>query len=134
MTTAEAIDKLRRIDAIRLADSTRLQVRLPDPIPPTLEPAVEAIRRHRNEAVRLLQSSAWPPGCLAAEQKFRVPAAMLYPLLDHEVLTPAGAGILVQVFDDRVQVHLKGEPRTREFRPEDIAVSADARQARGKPS
>ena len=125
MTTAEAIDKLRRIDAIRLADSTRLQVRLPDPIPPTLEPAVEAIRR---------QSSAWPPGCLAAEQKFRVPAAMLYPLLDHEVLTPAGAGILVQVFDDRVQVHLKGEPRTREFRPEDIAVSADARQARGKPS
>ena len=130
MTTAEAIDELRRSDAIRLADNTRLQVRLPNPIPPALEPAVEAIRRHRAEAVRLLQASAWPPECLAAERKFRIPAAKLYPLLDHVVLTPAEAGILLQVFDDRVQVHLKGEPRTREFRPEQIAVSDDAQQAR----
>ncbi len=131
MTTAEAIDELRRINAIRLADNARLQVRLPDPIPSNLEPAVEAIRRHRAEAVRLLQTSAWPPECLAAERKFRIPAAKLYPLLNHRVLTPDGAGILLQVFSNCVAVHFRGEPRTREFRPEEIAVSADARQAQG---
>ena len=136
MTTVEAIDELRRIDAIRLTDNTRLQVRLPDPIPPALEPAVEAIRQHRAEAVRLLllQAPAWSPACLAAECKFRIPAAKLYPLLNHLVLMPDGAGILLQVFDDRVQVHIKGEPRTREFRPEDIAVAADAQRRQGKPS
>lgn len=74
----------------------------------------------------------WPPECLAAERKFRIPAAKLYPLLDHVVLTPAGAGILLQVFDDRVSVHLKGEPRTREFRPGQIAVVADALRSRGE--
>ena len=130
MTITKAIDELRRIDAIRLADNARLQVRLPDPIPPALEPAVEAIRQHRAEAVRLLRAPAWSPECLAAERKFRIPAAKLYPLLDHLVLTPEGAGILLQVFDDRVQVHFKGEPRTREFRPEQIAVPDDGRQAR----
>jgi hypothetical protein len=91
---------------------------------------VEALRRHRAEAVRLLQTSAWPPECLAAERKFRIPAAKLYPLLNHLVLTPAGAGILRQVFADRVEVRLKGESRTREFHPEQIAVSDDAREAR----
>jgi hypothetical protein len=131
MTTAEAIDELRRIDAIRLADNARLQVRLPDPIPPSLEPAVEAIRQHRAEAVRLLQAPAWSPECLAAECKFRIPAAKLYPLLNHRVLTPEGAGILLQVFDDRVQVRLKDERLTREFSPEEIAVPADAQQAQG---
>jgi hypothetical protein len=130
MTISEAVHELQQRKAIRLDDNSRLQVRLPDPIPPALEPAVEALRRHRAEAVRLLQTSAWPPECLAAERKFRIPSAKLYPLLNHLVLTPAGAGILLQVFADRVQVHLKGEPRTREFRPEQIAVAADALQAR----
>ena len=130
MTISEAVNELRQRDAIRLDDNAQLQVRLPDPIPPALEPAMEAIRRHRAEAVRLLQTSAWPPECLAAERKFSIPSAKLYPLLDHLVLTPKGAGILLQVFDDRVQVHLKGESRTREFRPEQIAVAADALQAR----
>jgi hypothetical protein len=130
MTISEAVNELRQRDAIRLDDNAQLQVRLPDPIPPALEPAMEAIRRHRGEAVSLLQSSAWSPESLAAERKFRIPAAKLYPLLDHEVLTPAGAGVLVQVFSDRVQVHLKGEPRTREFRPEEIAVADDVLRPR----
>ena len=126
MTTAEAIDELRLINAIRLADNARLQVRLPSPLPPALEPAVEAIRQHRDEALHLLRALAWPPECLAAERKFGCPSPKLYPLLDHPVLTPEGAGILLQVFADRVTVHFKGEPRTREFRPEQIAVAADA--------
>ena len=130
MTISEAVHELQQRKAIRLDDNSRLQVRLPDPIPPALEPAVEALRRHRAEAVCLLQTSAWPPECLAAERKFRIPAAKLYPLLNHLVLTPAGAGILRQVFADRVEVRLKGESRTREFHPEQIAVSDDARQAR----
>ena len=88
---------------------------------------------HNSEPVAApapVSGSPWPPECLASERKFRIPAAKLYPLLDHKVLTPAGAGILLQVFSDRVQVHLKGEPRTREFHPEEIAVAADVQQAR----
>ena len=73
----------------------------------------------------------WPPECLAAERKFRVPSAKLYPLLNHLVLTPEGAGILLQVFDDRVQVHFESEAPTREFRPEQIAVPDDVRQTKG---
>ena len=79
-----------------------------------------------------VSGSPWSPEFLAAERKFRIPAAKLYPLLDHVVLTPAGAGILLQVFDDRVSVHLKGEPRMREFRPGQIAVVADALRSRGE--
>ena len=67
----------------------------------------------------------WPSECLAAEGKFNIPSAKLYPLLNHLVLTPAGVGILLQVFSNRVQVHFKGESRTREFRPEEIALPAD---------
>ena len=81
-----------------------------------------------------VSGSPWSPVSLAAERKFRIPAAKLYPLLDHVVLTPAGAGILLKVFDERVQVHLNGKRRTREFRPEQIAVAADARRMQGKPS
>lgn len=132
MTIAAAIDELRRINAIRLAGNVQLQVRLPRPLPPALEPAVEALRQHRAEAVRLLQASAGSEESLAAERKFNIPTAKLYPLLDHLVLTPEGAGILLQVFDDRVQVHLKGERRTREFRPGQIAVVADALRSRGE--
>jgi hypothetical protein len=130
MTISEAVHELQQRNAIRLDDNSRLQVRLPKPLPSALEPVVQALRQHRAEAVRLLRASAGPPERLAAERKFRIPSAKLYPLLDHLVLTPKGAGILLQVFDDRVQVHLKGESRTREFRPEQIAVAADALQAR----
>ncbi len=107
----------------------------PEPItgglPSALEPAMEAIRQHRDEALRLLQSSAWSPECLAAGRKFNIPSAKLYPLLNHLVLTPEGAGILLQVFDDRVQVHFESEARTREFRPEQIAVPDDAQRTQG---
>ena len=67
----------------------------------------------------------WPPECLAAERKFRVPSAKLYPLLDHVVLTPEGAGVLLRVFAGHVTVHFKGDSRTREFRPQQIAIAAD---------
>ena len=130
MTISEAVHELQQRKAIRLDDHSRLEVRLPRPLPQNLEPVVQALRQHRAEAVRLLQTSAWPSECLAAERQFRIPAARFYPLLDHEVLTPAGVGILKQVFADRVQVHLKGERRTCQFRPEQITVAADVRQAR----
>ena len=131
MTISEAVHELQQRKAIRLDGHSRLEVRLPRPLPQNLEPVVQALRQHRAEAVRLLQSSAWPPECLAAERKFRIPAAALYPLLNHPVLTPAGTGTLLQVFDDRVAVYFKGAPGTREFRPEEIAVAADARQTQG---
>ena len=111
----------------------------PTPRPSRLPRPVEVLRRHKPEALALLgwRSSPaaeprWPPECLAAERKFHIPAAKLYPLLNHLVLTPAGTGILLQVFSDRVQVHLKGQRRTREFRPEQIAVAADGQLAQGE--
>jgi len=61
----------------------------------------------------------------AAERKFGVPSAKIYPLLNHLVLTPEGAGILLQVFHDRVQVHFKGEHQTRKFRPGEIVIPAE---------
>ncbi len=133
MTVSQAVETISQAGRIQAAGD-RIRCGVPRPCPPEVDEALAILRAHKAEALRLLRASAWPPGCLAADQKFRVPAAKLYPLLDHEVLTPDGAGILVQVFDDRVQVHLKDKRRTGEFRPEQIAISADARQAKRKPS
>ena len=129
MTLEVAIETLRRVGPVTVEEGM-ICCDVPDPAPAEVDRALEVLRRNKPEALALLQTSAWPPECLAAERKFRIPSAKLYPLLNHLVLTPAGAGILLQVFADRVQVHLKGEPRTREFRPEQIAVAADALQAR----
>ena len=125
MTVPEAVDALRRIGGIRLVDGNRLQVRLPRPLPPALEVAVSTLRSHKPEVVALLKGSQWPAESHASQTRFGVPSAKLYPLLGHLVLTPEGVGRLLQVFDDRVRVLFKGETKTREFRPEEIAISAD---------
>ena len=105
---------------------------VPDPTPAEVDRALDVLREHKPEALALLgqQSSPppgppWPSECLAAERKFRIPSAKLYPLLNHVVLTPQGEGILLQVFADRVEVHLRGESETCRFRPEQIAIPAD---------
>ena len=61
----------------------------------------------------------------SSSSRFRVPAAKLYPFLNRLVVTPEGVGRLLQVFDDRVRVHFKGETKTREFRPDEVAIPAD---------
>ena len=141
MTVAQAVHAIESVGGQVRLKGDRIRYRIPHPAPEPVAEAVEILRRHKPEALALLgwqsdpdPESRWPPECLAAERKFRIPAAKLYPLLDHLVLTPEGAGILLRVFDDRVAVHFRGESRTREFRPEEIAVSADAQQAQGKPS
>ena len=141
MTVAQAVHAIESVGDRVSLKGDRIRYRIPDPTPEPVAEAVEVLRQRKPEALALLgwqsdpdPESRWSPECLAAERKFRVPAARLYPLLNHLVLTPEGAGILVQVFDDRVQVHLKGESRTREFRPEEIAVAADAQRTQGQPS
>ena len=127
---------LRRVGPVTVEEGM-ICCDVPDPTPAEVDRALDVLRQRKPEALALLgwRSSPaaeprWSAECLAAEQKFRIPAAKLYPLLDHEVLTPAGAGILLQIFDGRIQVLLRGERRICEFRPEQIAVAADARQAR----
>lgn len=130
MTVLQAVETISQAGRIQAAGD-RIRCGVPRPRPPEVDEALAILRAHKAEALRLLRASAWPPECLVAERKFRIPSAKLYPLLNHLVLTPKGAGTLLQVFSDRVTVHFKGEPRTREFRPEEIAVSADARQTQG---
>ena len=138
MTVAEAVHAIESVGGRVRLKGDRIRYRIPNPTPEPVAEAVEVLRQRKPEALALLgwqpapaAESRWPSECLAAERQFRIPAGRFYPLLDHEVLTPAGVGILKQVFADRVEVHLKGEPRTRQFRPEEITVAADVRQARG---
>ena len=136
MTLQVVIETLRRVGPVTVEDGM-ICCDVPDPTPTEVDRALDVLRERKPEALVLLGRRSgpaveprWPPESLAAERKFRIPAAKLFPLLDHAVLTPAGAGILLQVFDDRVQVRFASEARTREFRPEQIAVAADALQAR----
>lgn len=46
----------------------------------------------------------WPAECIEAEQRFGVPHARLFPLIGHEVITPSGRGVLIQVFPRQVTV------------------------------
>ena len=132
MTVTQAFHAIESVGGRVRLKGDRIRCRIPDPTPEPATEAVEVLRRHKPEALALLgrqsgttPETQWPPESLAAERKFGVPSAKLYPLLNHLVLTPEGAGILLQVFHDRVQVHFKGEHKTRQFRPEQIAIPAD---------
>ncbi len=132
MTVTQAVHAIEVVGGRVRLEGDRIRCRIPDPTPQPVAEAVEVLRRQKPEALALLGRQSgpaseplWPPECLAAERKFGVPSAKLYALLDHRVLTPEGAGILLQVFHDRARVHFKGEPRTREFHPEQIAIAAD---------
>lgn len=138
MTVPQAVHAIESVGGRVRLEGDHIRCRIPDPTPEPVAEAVEVLRRHKPEALALLGRQSelapepqWPPESLAAERKFRIPSAKLYPLLNHLVLTPEGAGILLQVFDDRVQVHFESEARTREFRPEQIAVSDDAQRTQG---
>ena len=114
---------------------------LPDPTPAEADQALDVLRGHKGEALALLAASSrppepapadterhstpWPPKSLAAERKFGVPSARLYPFLDHVVMTPEGPAKLLQVFKRYVRVHFNGEHKTRQFRPEQIVIPAD---------
>ena len=145
MTVSQAIETVRQAGGEFLVpEPGKLQACVPSPRPAGLETALTTIREHRDEALVLITApgpspeprtetddpeqphgAPWPPECLAAERKFGVPSARLYPLLDHVVLTPEGAGVLLQVFKQYVRVHFDGEHKTRQFRPEQIAIPAD---------
>ncbi len=68
-------------------EGDRLLCRIPEPTPTPVAVAVEVLRRHRPEVLALLgrqsgpaPETGWPPECLAAERKFGVPSARLYPV------------------------------------------------------
>ena len=131
MTLEVAIETLRRVGPVTVEEGM-ICCDVPDPTPAEVDRALDVLREHKPEALTLLGRQSeptpgpqWPPECLAAERKFGVPSARLYPLLDHVVLTPEGAGVLLQVFQQYVLVHFDGEHKTRQFRPEQIAIPAD---------
>ncbi len=124
MTLTAAIAEIQRVGKLTVEGQV-IHCDAPDPAPPEVSQAIGVLRQNKDEALRLLRALAWPPECLAAERKFGVPSAKLYPLLNHLVLTPEGAGVLVQVFQQYVRVHFDGEHKTRQFRPEEITIAAD---------
>lgn len=63
-------------------------------------------------------SAGWPPECLASERLYGVRSARLYPLLGRRVTTPAGTGVLLQVFSSRVAVLVDGA--VLHFKPEEV--------------
>jgi len=71
-------------------------------------------------------AAAWPRECLESERKFGTPEAKLYPLLNKNVLTPGGVGILRQVFSGLTAVVLEDHPeRIRFFDPVEVVPCPD---------
>ena len=134
MTVPQAISEIESAGGFVQARGNRIRCRVPKPRPVQVAEAVEVLFRNKRETLSLLRRSRsgpdrseirWHPVCLASQRKFGTPSARLYPLLGHSVVTPAGQGVLKQVFSDCVRVHFKGEQQTREFYPGEIAVPAD---------
>jgi hypothetical protein len=68
-----------------------------------------------------LRVDVWPSASLDAERRFGQPHAKLFPFIGCKVRTPAGVGMLVQVFAERVTVLLDSElSRCSLFRPTEI--------------
>ena len=125
MTVVEAVRTIKSVGGRVRPMGDFIRCRVPDPAPPLVDQAVEVLRQQKAEALRLLREPAWPAEAYAAQRHFGVPSAKLYPFLNRSVATPDGVGRLLQVFDDRVTVHFKGEVKTRMFRPDEIAIPAD---------
>lgn len=51
----------------------------------------------------------WPRKCLDSEKRFGKPHAKFYPLLETQVLTPLGSGILWRVFANSIGIILKSD-------------------------
>lgn len=62
----------------------------------------------------------WPPECVDSEQRFGGRFARLLPLLNKEVWTPQGRGVLLQVFRDRAAVVMPGAEMMTFISPEEI--------------
>jgi hypothetical protein len=72
-------------------------------------PAPAPAPSRADESKREEHGSHWPPESLDAERRFGQSHAKLFPFLGRKVRTPEGAGMLVQVFADRVTVLLDTE-------------------------
>jgi hypothetical protein len=51
----------------------------------------------------------WPQECLESEKRMGMRYARLFPLLEREVDTPSGRGVLIQVFAERAAVNISGK-------------------------
>jgi hypothetical protein len=84
------------------------------------------LRKHRQAVRALLQQRAaerliWPAASLDAEQRFGQSHAKLFPFIGRKVRTPAGTGILIQVFADRCTVVLDSQvSQCARFRPIEV--------------
>lgn len=67
------------------------------------------IQAHKAEILELVELEGWPDCSREAVRRFREPTARLYPFLNRPVVTPAGRGLLLQVFTERVTVALNSD-------------------------
>ena len=85
-------------------------------ITPTI---LESLRERMNEIFELL--SLWPKACLETERCFGSRHARLFPLIDKQVQTPEGWGILWRVFTYSAGVVLESRPQQVTFmEPEQV--------------
>ncbi len=73
---------------------------------------LDKLRKQRDRVTELLlqrEAKAWPSQSLDIERRFGQPHAKLFPFIGRKVRTPNGAGVLIQVFADRVTVLLDSE-------------------------
>ena len=112
MTAAELLGELKAREVTLVAEGGRLRYYPASRVP---EPLVEELRHRKAEVLELVGLEGWPRESLDAVQRFGVPYARLFPLLNHRVETPTGAGLLLQVFAERVAIVLDSEPGSVTF-------------------
>jgi hypothetical protein len=133
VTPHELLETLRQAGAEVFAVGDRLRVRAPRGV------VTDEIRRclaeHKPQLLAELSTApGWPPECLDAERRFRMPHARLFPLLGGPVTTPAGPGELLQVFADRAAVRLDADPGRLTFVLPAEVCPAGAAVAGGLPT
>jgi len=86
--------------------------------PSNREPREErAEERIRRESSAPAPQRFWPPASFDMEKRFAQPHAKLFPFIGRKVRTPAGTGMLLQVFAKRVMVVLDSEMSRCSFFP-----------------
>ncbi len=88
-------------DLLRLRPKSRLTAGL-----------LAEVKTHKPDLLTLLGTD-WPPQCLEAAKRFRVPYACLYPLIGKTVETPGGPGKLLQVLGRAAAVRLKSQSKVK---------------------
>lgn len=131
MNPADLLARARALGIrVYLDDLGRLQAEVPDPTPDHMEAVLDELRRHKDAVKAYLRT--WPRECLEVERLYHqppvlvAPHARLYALVGQKVLTPRGAGNLLQVFLGLAVVVLDGQQRAVVVEPDEVRPLVEA--------